>query len=100
MKPILLLLALTTFSCTWVNENPAGQSIAITDRNINCQQVGKISVSTKHKIGFVRRSSKKVLDELQTLARNEALKIGANTIQPQSEPIDGKQSYIAYACPR
>jgi len=103
MKIIIALIAITTITgCTWVNENPSGQSVAITNADTirQCPQVGKINVSTKHKVGFIKRGSKKILSELQTLARNEALKINANTIAPESNPVDGKQSYLAFACPR
>lgn len=103
MKPSAITALLCCLSaCTWVNENPAGQSVAIVHSNQlgQCQQAGTISARTKHKLGFIKRGQKKVLQELQTLARNEALKIGANTISATAPPTDGKQTYIAYKCPR
>ena len=100
MKILLILIsAITLAACSWVNENPNGQSVAITTSS-NCPQVGTINVSTQPKIGFVKRGKKKILSELRVLARNEALKINANTIIPQGEPVEGKQRYLAYACPR
>ena len=89
-------------ACTWVNENPDSQSVAITSLSelSQCKQVGTISASTKHKVAFVKRGSKKVTSELQALARNEAIKLGANTIAPKGDMIDGKQSYAAFSCPR
>ncbi|MBX2809025.1 MAG: DUF4156 domain-containing protein [Cellvibrionaceae bacterium] len=89
-------------ACTWVNENPAGQSVAIIASHTSkqCDVVGNIAVRTTHKLGFIKRRDKKVLQELQTLARNEALKLGANTLVADALPTDGKQSYTAYQCPR
>ena len=101
MKTYLLItMGLLLSACTWVNENPQGQSVAIINGASNCPKAGTINVSTKYKITFIKRSSKKVQGELQTLARNEALKINANTISPINEPVAGKQSYTAYTCPR
>lgn len=97
---LIAITSLLIIGCTWVNENPESQSVAITTSEISCPKVGTISVSTKDKVTFVKRGDKKVLSELQALARNEALKINANTIKPDSEITEGKQRYIAYKCPR
>lgn len=103
MKYITLLsLSLVILSaCTWVNENPVGQEVSIVLNKYvsNCQKKGKISVQVKDKIAFYNRGSEKVLTELQTLARNEAVKLGANTIVANEAPKDGRQTYSAYYCP-
>jgi len=87
--------------CTWVNENKAGRSIDITviDQVKNCKKVGSIKASVKHKVGFVPRNNDKITRELQVLAKNEAVKIGANAIVANHAPTNGKQSYQAFACP-
>lgn len=87
-------------SCTWVNENPAGRDVAIASNEQveNCQKKGEISVQVKGRVGFYDRNAKKVLKELQTLARNEAIKLGANTIVANKEPEKGQQTYRAYYC--
>lgn len=96
----ILLLVSWLSACSWVNENPNGQSVAISKNVVNCPVVGTISVNTVNKVTFIKRRSQKVLTELQVLARNEALKINANTISPLSDPVDGAQQYTAYRCPR
>lgn len=48
----------------------------------DCQSQGEITVSVKNKIGFYTRNALRVQDELETLARNEAL---------QSTPIRFKR---------
>lgn len=97
---LISVIGLLITGCTWVNENPDSQSVAITTNEISCPKVGTITVSTADKVTFVKRGDKKVSSELQALARNEALKINANTIRPDSEITEGKQRYIAYLCPR
>lgn len=97
-----MLVAVTFISaCTWVNENTAGRSVAIThiDNTTNCTKVGNISAEVKAKVGFIPRSKEKVIDELKVLARNEAVKLRANTIVADGKPIDGKQNYQAFTCP-
>ena len=41
---------------------------------------------------------KKVQEELLVLAKNEAVKLQADTIIPVSEPVEGSQKYLAYNC--
>ena len=98
----LIPIILFTTACTWVNENAAGRSIIITmiDDVKHCKKVGNISAKVKHKIGFIPRNKDKVLRELQTLARNEAVKLNADTIVADGQAIEGKQSYQAFACPQ
>lgn len=37
-------------------------------------------------------------DELESLARNEAARIGADSIQAIDEPLNGEQRFGAYDC--
>jgi len=101
MKVLVVLLGILTLSaCTWVNENTDGRDInvSISQRIGNCQKVGDINVSVASKIGFINRSSKKVEEELLVLARNEAIKLRADTIVAVNPPLKGTQQYIAYDC--
>ena len=38
------------------------------------------------------------MDELETLARNEAPGLAADTIQPKAAPADGAQRFLAFRC--
>jgi CRISPR/Cas system type I-B associated protein Csh2 (Cas7 group RAMP superfamily) len=101
MKTLALLIsALTISACTWVNENADGRTVNVStsQRISNCQKKGDINVSVASKIGFINRSSKKIHEELLVLARNEAIKLRADTIVPESEPTKGTQKYLAYSC--
>lgn len=97
----IILGALFISSCAWVNENEAGRSVFIIpiEQTTNCQKVGEISAEVRHKVGFVKRSNDKVMEELQILARNEALKLNANTIAATNKALEGKQDYHAFNCP-
>lgn len=106
MKAILVLITVSSSffiltGCTWVNENASGRKVVITviDDVKNCTKVGNINANVKHKLGFIPRNNDKVTRELQVLARNEAVRLGANAIVADSAPIEGKQSYQAFTCP-
>ena len=55
-------------------------------------------MSVKDRIGPYERGGATVRDELETLARNEALTLHADSVQPVAEPADGQQHWIAYGC--
>ena len=66
----------------------------------NCENRGEVEVSVKDSLGPYERNPLRVRDELETLARNEAAGIPANTVQPLGDPADGAQRFAAYQCSR
>ena len=66
----------------------------------DCEKRGEVSVSVKDSVAFYERNALRVRDELETLARNEAPGIQANTVQPLGDPADGSQRFAAYRCSR
>lgn len=106
MKPhsnfILLafVATLTLSACAWVKPTISGNAVRVAyDGNVaGCRDAGAISVAVTDKIAFYHRPGLKVRDELETLARNQAAGIPADTIKPGSEPKDGSQSFEAYVC--
>jgi hypothetical protein len=87
-------------ACTWVKPSSGGEAVHVVyDGNVSgCRDVGSISVSVADKVAFYHRPDLKVRDELETLARNQAAGIPADTIKPTSEPKDGGQNFQAYVC--
>jgi hypothetical protein len=107
MKPtrICVFVAFTTLlsqlpACTWVKPTMSAEAVHVVyDGNVSgCRDAGAISVSVTDKIAFYHRSELKVRDELETLARNQAASIPADTIKPSDEPRDGSQNFEAYVC--
>jgi len=86
--------------CTWVKLDDAAQGVRVAYNGnvVGCRELGEIGVSVKDKVGFYQRSELKVRDELESLARNEAVGLHADTIRALDEPHDGEQRYAAYAC--
>lgn len=89
-------------ACSWVNPTEGGNQVRVAyDGNVSgCRDAGSISVSVADKVAFYHRSDLTVRDELETLARNQAAGIPADTIKPTSEPKDGGQQFQAYVCGR
>jgi len=100
--PLLIGVAVLPAACTWVNPSPSGDSVRVAyDGNVSgCRDAGTVGVSVTDKVAFYHRSELKVRDELETLARNEAATLPADTIKALDEPKDGAQHFRAYVCGR
>jgi len=95
----LALLGLS--ACTWVPMAPEAGKVTVLSAGpapTNCEKRGEISVTVKGSVAFYERNALRVRDELETLARNEAPGIPANTVQPVGDPVDSEQRFIAYQC--
>jgi hypothetical protein len=100
MRIPLLLVALTlATSCTWVHMAPGASAVRVVEGPpAGCENRGEIEVSVRHNLAFYDRNQRKVRDELETLARNEAPGINADTVQPLGPPSNGSQRYAAWRC--
>ena len=101
--PLLSLAALTLLvaGCTWgIKLSEAGKQVrtAWSQDVTQCKQLGKVTVSVMDRVGPVDRNDIKVRDELEVMARNEAAGMGADTVKPLGEPVDGEQAWGAYQC--
>ena len=95
------VLAASLSACTWVKMAPGGADVRVaraTDDLAACERRGEIAVSVKDRLGPYERNELRVRDELETLARNEAPGLAADTVQPKAEPADGEQRFLAYRC--
>jgi hypothetical protein len=100
-KAFVLLVPLALSACTWGIKLDDGARNVRTAWNGDvgsCKEQGKVTVSVMNRVGPVDRSDLKVRDELEVLARNEAAKMGADTIKPLAEPNEGSQPWGAYSC--
>lgn len=96
----LAVLSAALTACTFVPIQPGGQAIRVVEagQSLQCERRGEITVTVKDRLGPLERSELKVRDELEVLARNEAPALGADTVQPLNEPMDGEQRWAAYRC--
>nr|WP_164978703.1 DUF4156 domain-containing protein [Pseudoxanthomonas composti] len=100
LAPALVVLSLS--ACTWVPMEEGAKGVRVLPLGAaspsSCRKQGDVVVTVKDKVAFYRRNDLKVRDELETLARNEAPKIQADTIQALGDPADGEQRFAAWRC--
>lgn len=96
----LVLVAGVLSACTWVPKTPNSQAVRIipSDRIMGCRLVGSVTTYTADRVSIVNRSAKKVQEELDTLAKNDAVTQGGDTLVRTSNVVDGKQSFDIYRC--
>ena len=99
--PLLITAALLSGGCTWVHLAPGASAVDVLplgSQPPGCEKRGDVAVSVKDSIAFYERNDLRVRDELETLARNEAPGLGADTIVPLAPPAEGEQRFSAYRC--
>ena len=100
---IATVMLVSTTACTWVPIEASGKAVRVIAAGAapaDCSARGEIVVSVKDKVGFYERNALRVQEELETLARNEAFSIQANTVQPLAAPANGEQRFAAWQCAR
>jgi hypothetical protein len=102
MRHLLLVPVLLVFAgCTWVHMAPGADAVRVVSAQpAGCEARGEVEVSVKAALGPYERNQLRVRDELETLARNEAPGLNADTVQALAEPADGKQRYAMFRCRR
>ena len=96
---MVLLLSLSVTGCTWVHMAPGASAVRVTSAAPSgCEKRGEVEVSVKHSIAFIERNPLRVREELETLARNEAPGLGADTIHALGDPLRGAQRWAAWRC--
>jgi hypothetical protein len=94
-------IALSMLSCTWVPLTEEGQNVRVLQANATagCKKVGEIGSKTADRVVIFARSDRKVREELEFLARNEASDLGGDAIVPIGTPTtNGRQSFDVYRC--
>ena len=100
--PLVISLSLLASGCTWVHMAPGASAVKVaTSAPADCEKRGEVSVSVADKVALLyERNDLRVREELETLARNEAPGIGADTISPMGPPVNGDQKFAAWRCAR
>ena len=64
----------------------------------DCKLLGTTTEKTNDRWASAR-NDKKVATEVLTLARNEAARMGGNTLVEKTELVMGRQTFTVYSCP-
>ncbi len=96
VMPFAILMS----ACSWVKLDQGAESVAIVKiaHVEQCKKVGTVYANTHHRLLGINRSGKKVADELTSLAKNEALSMGADTLVATTTDENGEQNFDAYDC--
>jgi len=96
----LLLTSLSLGGCTWVKLSEGGQTVTVVSAVADsCKKLGSTTSSTKADLASFDRKSSKVATELETLARNAAADMGADTIVAETEVSEsGTRRFGIYRC--
>ena len=102
LSVFILSISLLPTACTWVEPTVSGNAVRVAydGKVAGCRDAGTVAVTVADKIAFYHRNEYKIADELETMARNEAASLPADTIVPRTEPKDGSQRFQAYVCGR
>lgn len=102
LQKIIIALTVTTGlqACTWVKPTEGGEKVVVAQAQgiNNCERKGAVESALKSRVAGVDRNATKVAGELETLARNEAARMGGDTIVAESTVWDGKQTFGVYRC--
>lgn len=96
----LVMMLWLISACQWVKGGEGADTVALVKpvHVDGCKRLGSTTSTVKSKVGFVHRGQKKVALELLTLAKNEAVKMKADSVLATSEVEDGRQSFDIYRC--
>ncbi|MDH3280094.1 MAG: DUF4156 domain-containing protein [Gammaproteobacteria bacterium] len=97
---LVLAMAGLGAGCTWVKSTAGADAVRIVpaDRIADCVRIGTVSGFTKADVAGVKRKASKVQSEVETLARREAVEMGADTLVAEGQLKEGQQSFVAYRC--
>lgn len=101
LLPVFLATALAS-GCALVELTPAGAGVRLASAEavVTCTNLGRITADVIAKVGFLPRHPDAVQDNINVTARNAAADMGADTIVPASNIVDGKQTFDVYRCLR
>lgn len=96
----LSLIALLMTACTWVELAPEAEDVRIVEavHVANCKFMGTTTVTVKSDVASFKRNPEKIQTELETLAKNEAVKLKGDTLVSATEIQDGEQTFKVYKC--
>ena len=100
MRGLIVLCCLAALAGCWVTPSPVSKNVAVVNgvQVAQCRLVGKADLSVPDKLGTLQRVPDDMENDLQTLARNQAINAGGDTVAPLSVQDGGKQSWGYYAC--
>ncbi len=97
---LALMVVIFSGGCTWVKLSEDANKVSLVSSKYvtSCTKIGTTTSKVLDKVAFVKRSERKQKEELATLAKNEAFRMGGNTIVADGDIEDGRQKFSIYQC--
>lgn len=78
----------------------AGEKVRVLspDEVESCRKIGNTNASVTHIIAGIKRPDNVIVQELRTVARNAAARLGGDTIVPLTVVDEGQQSFQVFKC--
>lgn len=97
----LPLLGLLSSGCSFVQLKDGADEVKTltAEQAANCQSVGTVTTKVVDEVLLISRNEETMAEELETLARNEAVHSKGNAIVPISEIEEGRRTFRVYTCP-
>ncbi len=95
------ILVTAIAGCSWVSLSPGGERVRLMkpEEVTVCQKLGRTTATTSTTVlGFIGRGYPTVAEEVQYLGRNEAAKMGGDSIAPEGGIEGGRQVFGVYRC--
>ena len=95
------ILVTAIAGCSWVSLSPGGERVRLMkpEEVTVCQKLGRTTATTSTTVlGFIGRGYPTVAEEVQYLGRNEAAKMGGDSIAPEGGIEGGRQVVGVYRC--
>ena len=101
MKKITCLLcaAFLLSACSTLKLTEGGEKVRMLDPDevASCRNLGRTNTSVTAKVVFDRPADV-IAEELATVARNSASRMGGDTIVPLTIIEEGQQTFVVYKC--
>lgn len=87
-------------ACTWVPLTPEGERVEVLPEGAaaSCERLGQTRVQTTTRIWIFARSEARVREEQESLARNEAARMGGNAVSPVEAAEGGARLFGVHRC--
>jgi hypothetical protein len=102
VSKLILVAAIGTIfaGCASPKLNTGGEKIRVLspDEVTSCRELGKTTGSVVSKVAGIDRPKETMEEELETLSRNSAAKMGGDTIVPLTVMENGQRTFQIYKC--
>lgn len=94
------IMAAMLSGCSWVQLQDGAERVnLVSERQAGeCERLGRTQVQVAHRVGFIPRNEAAIQENLDDMARNQAVQMGGDTIAALDQAEEGRQGFGIYRC--